>query len=347
MKVEIFGNFNSALVYCKEQDLNADKQIRDICNLELYKNAKIRVMPDYHAGKGCVIGLTMKFTDVVNPELVGVDIGCGVRVSEIDSTFDENDFKKLDDVIRGGLSKSKYNSSGEKLIKNLKCFNNIKDNLNYFVSSIGTLGSGNHFIEVDRGLNTNYLVVHSGSRFLGVKVASYYSELFKSNSKDWFSDYLHDIELVQKYAEMNRLCLSESIIEKMKFKVNDVFESVHNYIDGDILRKGAISAKDGQRLIIPLNMRDGSIIGVGKGNSDWNYSAPHGAGRIMSRSEAKKSLSVDDFKNDMQGVYSSCISEKTLDESSFAYKASENITEIIGETVDIVEFVKPLYNFKS
>lgn len=388
---------NVTKIFAKTIEDEALKQIEDLCNNEAYINNKIRVMPDVHAGKGCTIGTTIKLTDKVTPNLVGVDINCGMLVIELGKT--NINLEELDKFINKNIpsghnvhDKALYNFSSE--LSELKCAKVIDYDLAN--KSIGTLGGGNHFIEIDKDDDDNkYLVIHSGSRNLGVRVCKYYqdmaiaydkttnsmtkeiidslkrdgraseiqSELAKlpksTPNKDLayltgedFDDYIHDIKIIQDYAHKNRAYISQPIIEYLglgQYKTLTWFTTLHNYIDADsmILRKGAVSARLGKKLIIPMNMRDGSLICIGKGNEDWNYSAPHGAGRLMSRTKAKQTLSMDDFKCSMDGITSTSVCESTLDEAPMAYKPMEEIIECIKDTVDIIKVIKPIYNFKA
>ena len=352
-------------------------------------------MPDCHAGAGCVIGTTMTISDKVCPNLVGVDIGCGmlaVRIAEKDV-----DLPKLDDVINANVPAG-FNVNDE-LLGNFIHLNDLVSpaDISLAYRSIGSLGGGNHFIELDKDDDGNlWLVIHTGSRHLGLEVAKHYQELAYKQLKNTdiggkikaviadlkakgrkkeiektiqalkmqephipkslcyvsgqaFKDYIHDMEIVQKHAELNRKYIADTIIEKMGWHICEEFQTIHNYIDTKslILRKGSVSARDDEKLIIPINMRDGSLICVGKGNPDWNYSAPHGAGRILSRSEAKDAVGIDEFRESMNGIYSSSVMESTIDESPMVYKPIDEIMENIKDTVDIVKVIKPVYNFKA
>lgn len=378
--MDIQGKHNTAKVFTENIEEQAIIQIKELLDKEFTKDLKIRIMPDAHAGAGCVIGTTMTIKDKIVPNLVGVDIGCGVQVVKIEEK--DIDFDKLDKVIRQEIP-SGFNVRNTPhpyvehvWINKLKCLEQI--NLGRSQLSIGTLGGGNHFLEVDKNDEGElYLVVHSGSRHLGKQMADYYQKLAGSTltgipieqkksikkkleemgiPKDLtylegenLEDYLFDMKIVQQYAILNRMAIIDTIVEKMGFKVIDRFESIHNYIDLDnmILRKGAVSAKFGQRLIIPINMRDGSLICVGKGNPDWNYSAPHGAGRVMGRKQAKKTLSLNDYKQTMAGIYTTSVNEDTIDEAPMAYKPIGEIEKNIQDTVEILERIYPIYNFKA
>lgn len=390
--IEIKGKFNSAKVFTDNVEEKAAGQILELCNQEFVKDSCIRIMPDTHAGAGCTIGTTMTIKDKIVPNLVGVDLGCGMFVSMLKDTG--VDFEKLDNVIRKCVPSGfdiretphEYNRHIE--LEDLKCKDHV--DIKRASLSIGTLGGGNHFIEMNEDENGKlYLVIHSGSRHLGKQIAEYYQDraakeiVRKSNeviiaelkakgrTKDIqkeiekekvktnralsyvegqsFEDYLHDMRIAQKFAKYNRKAIAEVIIREMGFNVEDSFTTIHNYIDLDemILRKGAISAKKGEVVIIPINMRDGSIIAKGKGNNDWNQSAPHGAGRLMSRKQAKQKLSLEEFKKSMQGIYTTSLSMETLDEAPFAYKPMEEIIANVQDTVEIDRIIKPIYNFKA
>lgn len=384
---------NNVKVYAKTFEDEAYNQVKKMANYKPYRNSKIRIMPDAHAGKGCVIGTTMTLTDSVTPNLVGVDIGCGMLAGYL--TVNEIDLKKLDEVIRN------YIPSGFSVhqtpiscfgLQSLYCYNAIEGKDAYIQQSLGTLGGGNHFIEVDKASDGQLvIVVHSGSRNLGVQVCNYYQNLafenlskrndvkelismlksegrekeiqselkkIKSNVVDkelahldgiFFEQYIHDMDIVQQYASKNRYLILNTICEKMGLFTWSYIETIHNYIDVDsmILRKGAVSANKGEKLIIPMNMRDGSLICVGKGNKDWNCSAPHGAGRLMSRAKAKETISMQDFKVTMSNVYTTSVCEATLDEAPQAYKDMNEIVSLIGDTVEIIDIIKPIYNFKA
>lgn len=389
------GKYNTAKVFTDNVDNETISQVIELLNQDYINDAKIRIMPDCHAGAGCVIGTTMTISDKVCPNLVGVDIGCGmlaVRIAEKDV-----DLPKLDDVINTYVPAG-FNVNDEPLGN----FSHLNDlvapaDISLAYRSIGSLGGGNHFIELDKDDDGNlWLVIHTGSRHLGLEVAKHYQELAYKQLKDSdvggkikaviadlkakgrekeiektikalkmqephipkslcyvsgqaFKDYIHDMEIVQKHAELNRKYIADTVIEKMGWHICEEFQTIHNYIDTKnlILRKGSVSARDGEKLIIPINMRDGSLVCVGKSNPDWNYSAPHGAGRILSRSEAKDAVGIDEFRESMKGIYSSSVMESTIDESPMAYKPMEEIMENIKDTVDIVKVIKPVYNFKA
>lgn len=384
---------NVVKVYAKTFEEEAYNQVEKMANYEPYLNSKIRIMPDAHAGKGCVIGTTMTLDSAVTPNLVGVDIGCGMLAGYL--TVNDIDLKKLDEVIRkhvpSGFSVHKTPISCFDL-QSLYCYKAIEDKDAYIQQSLGTLGGGNHFIEVNKTSDGQIMIViHSGSRNLGVQVCNYYQKLaidtlskqtdvkaviekLKSEGREkeiqselkklnpnivdkelahleglYFEQYIHDMNIVQRYASKNRHLILNSICKKMGLFTWSYIETIHNYIDVEnmILRKGAVSAQKDEKLIIPMNMRDGSLICVGKGNSDWNYSAPHGAGRLMSRAKAKESISMQDFKDTMSDVYTTSVCEDTLDEAPQAYKSADEIMSLISDTVDIIDVVKPIYNYKA
>ncbi|RCX12071.1 RNA-splicing ligase RtcB [Anaerobacterium chartisolvens] len=390
--IEIKGKYNTAKVFTDNVEEKAAEQILELCSQEFVQGSRIRIMPDTHAGAGCTIGTTMTIKDKIVPNLVGVDIGCGMFVSMLEKT--KVDFDKLDKVIRSyvpsGFDVRETPHEYKELIDLdiLKCKEHV--DLKRASLSIGTLGGGNHFIEINEDENENiYLVVHSGSRYLGKQIAEYYqdraakeiirksndsiivelksqgrakeiqAEIEKGKTKmnsalayvegQTFDNYIFDMRIAQKFAEYNRMAIAEVIICEMGFNVADSFTTIHNYIDLDemILRKGAISAKKGEVVIIPINMRDGSIIATGKGNADWNQSAPHGAGRLMSRKQAKRSLSLEEFKKSMDGIYTTSLSIDTLDEAPFAYKSMDEIIANIQDSVEISKIVRPIYNFKA
>ena len=383
---------NEVKVFAETFENEAYEQVMTLANFEPYKNSKIRIMPDSHAGKGCTIGTTMTITNKVTPNLVGVDIGCGMLVVELCQR--EIDLKKLDDVIHRHVP-SGFNTHPVPIhsfdFKKLRCAKHV--DLDRALLSIGSLGGGNHFIEVDRSEDGQlFLVIHSGTRNLGVGVCNYYqnlayeklvgmadgrnelirtlkaqgrekdinSELQKLQrpkiSKELaylegenFEDYINDMEIVQQFASFNRKAIAELILEYMDLHVADIFETIHNYIDTKnmILRKGAVSAQKGERFIVPINMRDGSLICFGKGNADWNCSAPHGAGRLMSRNKAKEVISMKEYEDSMQGVYTTSVNDSTIDEAPQVYKPISEIMEAIKPTAGIVEVIRPIYNFKA
>ena len=368
-------------------------------NQEFTAGSRIRLMPDVHAGAGCTVGTTMTITDRVVPNLVGVDIGCGMETARLRE--DHLELQKLDKLIRekipsGFAVRAAVHRYADQIdLEELCCFRHVQ--MLRAEKSIGTLGGGNHFIEVDRDEEGQlYVVIHSGSRRLGLEVAKYYQEegykvlnqtdqasldrliaemraagrqkdiqkeLKRRKSQKLtriprplayvagalFDQYIHDMKLVQHFARLNRQAMLDEIVKGMKLHVEEQFTTIHNYIDTDamILRKGAVSARAGERLLIPINMRDGSLLCVGKGNEDWNCSAPHGAGRLMSRGEAKQSFTVSEFKKQMEGIYSTSVGRSTLDECPMAYKGMADILDNIGPTAEVVKVIRPIYNFKA
>ena len=367
--IELVGQWNTAICYTNQLEQQAAEQIRAVCNQRAFADSKIRIMPDVHAGIGCTIGTTMTITDKIVPGMVGVDIGCGMETVQLKER--ELDFAKLDELIRRKIPSGRaVRTAAHKLSKEidlgqLRCKAYV--DLDRAQKSIGTLGGGNHFIEVDRGEDDAlYLVVHSGSRHLGNEVARYYQNAAAKSLKDHremgfipkdlayvqgklFEDYIHDMRITQRFAALNRKAMLDVMLSGMGLTAEDQFSTIHNYIDTEnmILRKGAVSAQAGEKLLIPINMRDGSLICIGKGNPEWNCSAPHGAGRIMSRKDARKQLDLEEYRAQMAGIYTTCVDRATLDEAPMAYKGMEEIISHIGPTVDIVERITPVYNFKA
>ena len=397
--LEIKGKVNTAVCFARVIEDEAIEQIRRMCDTEMTRGSRFRIMPDVHAGKGCAIGTTMTITDKAVPNVVGVDIGCGmytVKLGKVDI-----DFEKIDEachIIPSGFDtwegvKWPFDRT------ELRCYRELRDakRLN---RSLGTLGGGNHFIEIDEAADgTKYLVIHSGSRNLGKQVAEYYQQLaidlnqgkeeylnkrdqiiedykaagrkseiqtalkaIKWEKKDatvpddlcylygsYLDDYLHDVEICQAFARLSREKMAEVILEHTGLEAIESFHTIHNYIDTDemILRKGAIAAHKGELVLIPINMRDGSVLAYGKGNPDWNYSAPHGAGRIMSRTKAKDVIEMEDYRKAMEGIYTTSVSTATLDEAPMAYKSLEDIIDVIEESVDVIEVLKPVFNYKA
>lgn len=389
--------YKNCKIFAETVEATAMEQIKKLADFPAYENNKIRIMPDTHAGAGCTIGTTMTITDKITPNLVGVDIGCGMLVVPLATRID--DFSEFDAAVR------KYIPSGFAIhdapientkrwrdkLNDLKCANAI--DIDYMVRSIGSLGGGNHFIEIDEDeQGKQYLVIHSGSRNLGVKIAKYYQDIAikggkKSDIQELinklraegreseiqstisnhktseipkelafvegvaFEDYLHDMKIAQEYAHSNRVGMVRHLLTHIFIDIiaKDSFTTIHNYIDLDnmILRKGAVSAQKGERLIIPINMRDGSLICIGKGNEDWNCSAPHGAGRLMSRKAAKEKLSMEDYKQSMSGIFTTSVDESTKDEAPMAYKPMDEIIRCIEPTCEIEKIIKPVYNFKA
>lgn len=359
------GKYSTITAYLDKLDNSAMGQLAALANQPFTAGAKIRIMPDAHAGAGCVIGTTMTISDKIVPNLVGVDISCGMEVINIGQIRPE--YQRLDSVIRKNVPTGKkrrktlHRFAEDWDISELVC-KKILDK-EKTLASIGSLGGGNHFIEIDRDQTSGdyYLIIHSGSRNPGLQVANHYQKIAGENKQqevpyqlawlcgDAFEDYLHDMKRMEFYADLNRKAIADEIIRGMKWKAGESFTTAHNYLDTErmILRKGAVSALKGEKLLIPLNMRDGSLLCEGLGNSEWNYSAPHGAGRLYSRSDAKNHLTLTQFKKDMDGIYSSCVSSGTIDESPGAYKPMEEIIGQIGETVKIQAVLKPVYNYKA
>ena len=396
---EIKGKVNTAICYAKVVEDEAIEQIRRMCDYDFTENSKIRIMPDVHAGKGCTIGTTMTVADKVVPNIVGVDIGCGMYTLNLGKN--DIDLAKLDEAahfVPSGMNI--WEGRQEKFdLQELRCYRSLK-NTKWLERSLGTLGGGNHFIEVDRASDgTNYLVIHTGSRNLGKQVAEIYQQLaidlnkgketyfqqrdeiirtYKEQGRrkeiqkaleaiswnqrettmpedlcflygQFFDDYMHDVEICQRFARRNREKIAEVLLARTSMTGGEAFHTIHNYIDTNemILRKGAIAAHPGEKVLIPINMRDGSVLAIGKGNPEWNYSAPHGAGRIMSRTKAKNELNLDEYRETMAGIYTTSVNEATLDEAPMAYKSLEDIIDVIKESVDVIEVMKPIYNFKA
>jgi len=405
MKI-VQGKYNTAKVFTNNIAEEAIEQLVELCNQPFVEGCKVRIMPDTHKGSGCVIGFTADLGDKVIPNIVGVDIGCGMLTVNLGKV--DLDLEMLDKVINKYIPSGKNTHEGRTVrfqkLQDLKCFRDLK-NTKRIERSIGTLGGGNHFIEVDKGDDgTVYLVIHSGSRNLGTQVADLYQNLaidLCSGKEDYFikrdeiiknfkecgkrkeiekelkflkknydqlnpvyprdlcfltgkyrEEYLHDMNICQEYATLNREVMAEIILNKLlgkSLKEFQAFTTIHNYINfkDNIIRKGSISAYEGEKLLIPINMRDGSLICVGKGNEDWNYSAPHGAGRLMSRTKAKEKVDYEEFKKSMEGIYSTTVTEATIDEAPMVYKPMKEIIENIVETVEIIDIIKPIYNFKA
>ena len=406
-------------IFTDNIEQEAIDQINTLLKQPAFADCKVRIMPDVHAGAGCVIGFTADLGDKVIPNIVGVDIGCGmftVELGRIDTGINgktdssianyvtDIDYEKLDNVIRTCIPSGRNVHEEINYIfpelKNLRCYNKLK-NIDWLERSMGTLGGGNHFIEIDEGFEgRKYLVIHTGSRNLGKQVADYYQNLavelmigrdklayerdrliaeykdqgrsseiqdaikelrntWRKKTNDipkelcyltdkYRDDYIHDMKICQRFAKQNRLMIALKIMLSMGWYSIDLFETVHNYIDeSNMIRKGAISAKKGEKVLIPINMRDGSLLCVGKGNEDWNCSAPHGAGRIMSRNKARESISMESFRESMTGIYTTSVCESTIDESPMAYKPMDEIINNIKDTVDILDVLKPVYNFKA
>jgi len=394
--LEIQGKFNTAKVFTDDIETEAYTQLLNMMCQCWAKDMQIRVMPDVHAGKGCTVGTTMTIKDKIVPNLVGVDIGCGMLVAKIKDR--SINFDKLDKIIRERIPSGKcHRDSSHSMAKDFP----IEELIAYKnkaiehseILSLGSLGGGNHFIEVDKDEHGDlYIVIHSGSRHLGLATCGYWQNVAIKECNDStqargaiiaklkaegreneieaalknvdhfptpkdlayvsgesFNGYLHDMDIVQNFATLNREAMLYEIVRGLRLHVIDKFTTIHNYIDikNMILRKGAVSAQAGERLIIPMNMRDGSLICTGKGNPDWNFSAPHGAGRKMSRSKAKESIDLAAYQKSMSGIYTTCVNKSTIDESPMAYKPMKSILENIGDTADVTNIIKPVYNFKA
>ena len=395
--LELRGKYNETKVFTDLIDESAISQLTLLLNQEFVKDSKIRIMPDVHAGAGCTIGTTMTIHDKIVPNLVGVDIGCGMLCTELkDADFDP---EKLDRIIREFIpSGHEIHDNEDKnftKLNELYCKNHV--DLSRALRSIGSLGGGNHFVEIDKDENGKlYLVIHSGSRHLGLEVANYYQNMAYNNCNksskeevqalinsykqagrqreiekaliamkntkrtnipkdlcyiegDDMTHYIHDMKIMNDFAKANRQKMADIIISKMNWNVTESFSTIHNYVDTDhmILRKGSVSARKDEKLIIPMNMRDGSLICIGKGNNEWNQSAPHGAGRLMSRGEAREQVGMEEYRASMKNIWSTSVCEATIDESPMAYKPMESIIENVKDTVDIVNIIKPVYNFKA
>ena len=398
---EIKGKVNTAICYAKVCEEKAIEQIRRMCDYEFTRGSRIRIMPDVHAGAGCTIGTTMTVVDKAVPNVVGVDIGCGMYTVNLGNV--DIDFEKVDEAahfIPSGLTV--WDEKQEDFdLRELRCYSKLR-NIEWLENSLGTLGGGNHFIEIDRAADgTKYLVIHSGSRNIGKQVAEIYQEravellsgkadrvkardelirelketgrnkeiagALRKLEKEFaaktpsvpedlcyvygpdFEDYLHDVEVCQRFARRNREKMAEVLLARTGLTAGEAFHTIHNYIDTDemILRKGAIAAHEGEKVLIPINMRDGSVLAIGKGNPEWNYSAPHGAGRLMSRRAARDKLDMAEYREAMKGIYTTSVSTSTLDEAPMAYKSLEDIIDVIRESVDVIEVLKPIYNFKA
>lgn len=379
---EIIGKYNRATVYAQIVDKDSYAQILRMCNNEKLKGSRIRMMPDTHASAGCTVGTSLTFDEWVNPSFVGDDIGCGMQVYELAER--EIDLAELDKVIRESIPSGPrifdHALSGIKNIplKSIHCFNFIRHDT--VRRSFGTLGGGNHFIEVDKAADGRlYLVIHSGSRRLGRDVASFHKvaaffctcgidpkeaarkKLRPCEIKSRYSlgecflsgrlleEYLSDMKIAVNYASESRNAMGETIISRMNLHPVSSFTTIHNYIDTEnkILRKGAVSAQAGETIIVPINMKDGALICRGRGNSDWNYTAPHGSGRVLRRSEAKEIITLDEFKAEMEGVFTTSVNESTIDESPMAYRRVDEILNIIHPTAEVIEHILPVYNFKA
>ena len=395
----IQGKVATAIAYANVIEQEAIDQIRRMCDYDFTEGSTIRIMPDVHAGKGCTIGTTMTIRDKAVPNVVGVDIGCGMYTVKLNER--EVDFARFDEAAH-------YVPSGMNVwegrkehfdLEALRCFRALKDTRR-LQRSLGTLGGGNHFIEIDRAADgTLYLVIHTGSRNLGKQVAEYYQHLavelnqgreeyFKKRDAliaeykaagrrkeiqaalkelhwankpltvpedlcyvygEYLDDYLHDVEICQQFARRNRELIAEVLLSRSGLTGGEAFHTIHNYIDTRemILRKGAIAAHKDEKVLIPINMRDGSVLAIGRGNPDWNYSAPHGAGRLMSRTAARQSLDMDAYTEAMKGIYTTSVNASTIDEAPMAYKSIDDIIGVIRDSVDVIDIMKPIYNFKA
>lgn len=399
--IEIKGKVNTAICYATVVEDEAIEQICRMCDHDFTADSKIRIMPDVHAGKGCTIGTTMTIEDKAVPNVVGVDIGCGMYTVELGKI--DIDFVKVDEAAHFIPSgRDVWEGRMERFdLTGLRCYRNLKQ-AKRLERSLGTLGGGNHFIEIDVASDgTKYLVIHSGSRNLGKQVAELYQNLavdLNAGKADYFEkrdeiirtykeqgrkseiqnalkslerafsekeptipadlcylygtyldDYLHDVEICQQFAKRSRERMAEIILERTGMTAHSAFHTIHNYIDTQemILRKGAIAAHKDELVLIPINMRDGSVLARGKGNPEWNYSAPHGAGRLMSRTKARETLDLEAYKKTMEGIYTTSVNEATIDEAPMAYKSLEDIVDVIRDAVDVIEVLKPIYNFKA
>lgn len=366
----ISGKETSARIYTGDMlDYKTMDQIKDLCNHPAFKDAPIRIMPDVHPSSNTIVGFSAPVVNgKVIPSIIGGDIGCGMLCVKIDTQGQDIDYAKLDDVVKtyASVKKTRIPQALKKVPKALqKDLHNLCKKL-YNISAdeqfqnLGTIGGGNHFVEIDSDKNgQKYLIIHSGSRTLGKKVADrheyiarhtnhYHKKELSYLTGDELKEYMQDMRIAQEYAKANRRVIADEILYRMGWKEKSSFESVHNYIDDKgILRKGAIAAELGRDLLIPLNMRDGVVLAKGKGNPEWNNTAPHGAGRKVARGEAHKTLSYEKFVSSMDGIYTSCVRPDTLDEAPDAYKNADDIIENISETADIIEVVKPVYNYKD
>lgn len=365
--IEIHGKYSTARVYTDTLEPSAEGQIQAICDQPFAQGSRIRIMPDVHAGKGCAIGTTMTVTDKVVPNMVGVDIGCGMLTVKLKEK--RLNLPSLDSFIHQNIPcgravrKRPHRSHGRIDATALRCAKKL--DMRRTIESLGTLGGGNHFIEVDRDEENFYLIIHTGSRNPGLRVAEYYQERAYQSlggkaqaevpyelaylTGQELQDYLHDMELMQRFAGLNRQIIKEVILDGMKLHEEGSFSTIHNYIDftSGILRKGAVSAKAGEKLLIPLNMRDGSLICTGLGNPDWNFSAPHGAGRRMSRKDALNAFTVSAFRKEMAGIFTTSVSPETLDECPMAYKPADELLSHLAGTVKVEARLRPVYNFKA
>lgn len=374
--MEIQGKYNTAHIHTDNIDEASLNQIYNMLSNPSFSNTNIAIMPDVHLGKGSVVGFTMTCNNYINPSVIGVDIGCGIVAYNIGNTL--IDLELFDNFIHSTIPAggTVHKTINKRIVKDNKPLESLiqkvapQESMRIMLS-IGTLGGGNHFIELDKDEDENiWLVIHSGSRNLGLQVCHFHQKIAKQAIKKEFKGagayhgmeyisledggeaYLNDMQIAQQYAEANRTAMAQLIIEdffKLKLSDCEVISSTHNYVNfyDNIVRKGAISAHENEKVIIPLNMRDGCLIATGKGNKEWNFSAPHGAGRLHRRSETKEIVSLQEYKESMNGIFSTCINEKTIDESPMAYKNSEKLIGLIKDTVEISHKIKPIYNFKA
>ncbi len=367
--IEIQGTQTKAKVYTGNLDYKTYEQIKTICSHPVFKDVPIRIMPDVHPSKNTVVGFSAPVSGVgVIPGIIGGDIGCGMLCVQFDTQGQEIDFEKLDNIVRNYVSckRTKTPSMFKKLPKSFSkelqevCRDLKTTSSDFQQSRLGTIGQGNHFVEIDRDKSgKNYLIVHTGSRNLGKQIAQRHGYIAGQQNRYWekglsyltgdeANKYMSDMKIAQKYAQYNRKIIADEILYRMGWKEKDSFECVHNYIDDKgMIRKGSISAKNGEQLLIPLNMRDGVILAKGKGNPDWNNTAPHGAGRKITRSEAQQSIEYDDFVKSMKGIYTTSVKPETIDEAPMAYKNSDEIIHNISETAEVEEVIKPIYNYKD
>lgn len=394
---------NDIIFYVKDVDMKAVNQVYEVAKTQPFEGQKIRIMPDVHSGKGCVVGFTSTYSDKIIPNITGVDLGCGMttyNLGNIDINLEQLD-SFIKENIPSGRNVNNYKQKNLSYLKDLKCYSKLKD-IDWLENSLGTLGGGNHFIEIDiNEKGEKFLIIHSGSRNLGKQVAEIYQKFaidnnsnkinlkseinnlitkYKANGKEKdlqkaiaelkiefsnrqpkfpkelcylegkdMENYLHDVNICMKFAKENRENIGNKIIKYIGLNAVPFFHTIHNYVDttNKIIRKGSISSQKDEKVIIPLNMRDGCILGIGKGNPDWNYSAPHGAGRVLSRSQAKELININDFRDSMKGIYTTSINTSTIDESPMVYKNKDDIISIITETIDIIDILKPIYNFKA
>ncbi len=398
---EIQGKFNTAVCYAAVVEEEAVEQIRRMCDHAFTEGSRIRIMPDVHAGKGCTIGTTMTILDKAVPNVVGVDIGCGMYTTALGAV--EIDLEAFDAAAHAiPCGREVWERRIERFdLTALRCYRELKQTKR-LERSLGTLGGGNHFIEIDTAADgSKFLVIHSGSRNLGKQVAEYYQALavdLNAGKADYFekreelirtykeqgrrseiqsalkqlesaweakeptmpadlcylygsylANYLHDVEICQQFAKRSRELMAKILLERTGLTAQSAFHTIHNYIDTSemILRKGAISAREGELVLIPINMRDGCILARGKGNPDWNFSAPHGAGRVMSRTAARQKLDLQSYQDAMNGIYTTTVNEFTLDEAPMAYKSLDDILSVIDESVELIEVLHPIYNFKA